>query len=295
MPAKLTQKDVIDRFNSIWDGKYGYSLVEYINSYTKVKIICPVHGEFEQTPRSHFQQGCNKCGIVNRSDKRRKPIEIFKQNATIKHNNKYCYDLVIYKNNNTKVKIICPIHGIFEQKPYNHLRGDGCPGCGGRIKHTKETFKILANIKHNGIYDYSLVRYKNNKTLVDIICPIHGLFKQNPNNHLNGQRCPECAKLRSNQEESFVTYIKTIYDGKMLINNRSIIPPYELDVFLPDKLLAFEYNGTYWHNEGITKPIGYHQMKTDMCSGSGIKLIHIWEKEWVDSNTTTKEFIKGLI
>jgi hypothetical protein len=75
-------------------------------------------------------------------------------------------------------------------------------------------------------------------------------------------------------------------------NTRTVIAPYELDIYLPKPKIAFEYNGNYWHKEGINKPMGYHQMKTDMCYGMGIRLYHIWENDWMIDNKFMKECIK---
>jgi len=121
-----TTKDIINEFKSIHGTKFGYSLVEYKNSYTKVKIICNIHGVFEQSPNSHIQgQGCRKCVIDDLTYTTEKFIELSKN----KHGDKYDYSLVDYKNNITKVKIICTKHGVFEQTPNNHLKGSGCPKC----------------------------------------------------------------------------------------------------------------------------------------------------------------------
>lgn len=93
------------------------------------------------------------------------------------HGNKYDYSKVEYVNTLTKVTIICPIHGEFEQKPVNHLRGRGCPYCGGSAKHTTEQFIESARKIHGNKYDYSQVEYVTNRTPVKIICPIHGVFE----------------------------------------------------------------------------------------------------------------------
>lgn len=111
---------------------YDYSLVEYINNKTKVKIICPEHGIFEQTPHNHIDKKskCPKCALIQRSIKRANSTETFIVNAIQTHNNTYDYSLVDYKNAHTKVKIICPEHGIFEQRPYAHIHEkQGCFMC----------------------------------------------------------------------------------------------------------------------------------------------------------------------
>ena len=127
--TKTTEQFIIDA-KSIHGDKYDYSLVDYINNKSKVKIICPTHGEFEQIPYSHLSgKGCPKCKgdksrILNQSN-----TEEFINKADKIHDNKYDYSLVEYENARTKVKIICHVHGEFEQTPASHLSGHGCPKC----------------------------------------------------------------------------------------------------------------------------------------------------------------------
>lgn len=109
------------------------------------------------------------------------------------HGNKYDYSLVDYKNNSTKVKIICPVHGIFEQEPRVHINNkSGCPECGGTKKSNTEDFIKKARKVHGDKYDYSKVKYKNARTHVTIICPKHGEFSITPDNHLRGKGCAKC-------------------------------------------------------------------------------------------------------
>ena len=60
-----TTKDIIKKFNNIHNGKYDYSKVNYVKTTVKVDIICPIHGEFKQTPQAHLKgQGCPLCGRI---------------------------------------------------------------------------------------------------------------------------------------------------------------------------------------------------------------------------------------
>jgi hypothetical protein len=105
--------------------------VNYENSKNKVKIICKEHGIFEKNPNNHLSgQGCTKCSLSKRTNIRRKTLQDFIKQANFIHNNFYDYSLVNYKNTEEKVKIICPLHGEFEQKPGNHLNNRGCRKCG---------------------------------------------------------------------------------------------------------------------------------------------------------------------
>lgn len=201
MPKKLTKEEFIKKANEKHNGKYDYYKVGYVNSATKVCIICPKpeHGEFWQTPNSHLRGcGCPKC----KGDKTRERCistkEIFIEKACKKHDNKYDYSKVYYVNNITKVCIICPEHGEFEQTPKTHLKGCGCQKCGHNAtskskRSTKKDFIKKAREVHGDKYYYSKVDYVNNRTKVCIICPEHDEFWQTPDTHARGIGCPKCS------------------------------------------------------------------------------------------------------
>jgi len=115
---KLTTKEFINKCTTIHDGKYIYNKVIYISATNKVVIICSIHGEFEQMAKSHMQKhGCPECAKIIQQNSRKSDKVSFVRKVQKVHNNKYDYSLVDYKNNNTKVQIKCPEHGIFEQTP----------------------------------------------------------------------------------------------------------------------------------------------------------------------------------
>lgn len=123
-----------------------------------------------------------------------------------KHGDKYDYSLVEYKGNNYKVKIKCKQHGIFEQTFHNHSQGQGCPICrlesiGNSSRKTTEYFVEKAKLYHGDTYDYSLVKYKNAKNKVSIRCYKHGVFQQTPDNHLQGQGCSYCGRIKTTNSQ----------------------------------------------------------------------------------------------
>jgi very-short-patch-repair endonuclease len=119
-------KKFIDLAKLKHGNKYDYSLVNYIKCNFKIKIICPKHGVFEQTPNGHLNgDGCILCYNENRVNS----IDDFIIKANNIHHFKYNYSLVDYLNIRDKIKIICPEHGIFEQTPNSHLNSRGCPKC----------------------------------------------------------------------------------------------------------------------------------------------------------------------
>ncbi|MCQ2608884.1 MAG: hypothetical protein MJ197_09390, partial [Bacteroidales bacterium] len=92
--------------------------------------------------------------------------ESFIKRSQAKHGDRYDYSLVDYVNSKSKVKIVCPDHGLFEQVPSSHLQGVGCPTCAGVVKLTTEEFIEKARRKHGDRYDYSLVKYTKSSSKV---------------------------------------------------------------------------------------------------------------------------------
>ena len=150
----------INKAKKVHGDKYDYSKVDYVNSQTKVCIICPEHGEFWQTPAEHVRgKSCPLCANIKRGSKKRLTIEEFINKAKKVHGNKYDYSKVEYKNASTKVCIICPEHGEFMQIPMAHINGEGCPKCAGKMLKTEDIIKKFKQV-HGWKYDYSKVEYK---------------------------------------------------------------------------------------------------------------------------------------
>ena len=141
---KIESDKFIEHAKKFHNNKYDYSLVKYTGNNEYVKIICPVHGEFPQTPKSHKEYGCNKCGFNTMIESKKTPLKSFIEKASKIHNNKYTYDNVVYVNNKTYIWITCPIHGDFKQTPANHTsksNPNGCPPCGTKSQSEKVSKK----------------------------------------------------------------------------------------------------------------------------------------------------------
>ena len=367
-----TKEQIIKKFKDVHGDKYDYSMVDFVKTTIKVCIICPEHGEFWQEPHAHMKgQGCPKCGIISRSIKKSNTKESFIEKAINIYGDKYDYSLVEYSHSKNPVKIICPIHGIFEITPHSHIGKNhrGCPKCGNKSKGTlkklnTETFVSKANEKHNNFYDYSNVNYVDSTTEIIINCPEHGEFKQKPSVHLMGSICPECAKINRIEKstkttEEFINQAISIHGNKynyskvdykrgdipvtiicpehgeftqkpvnhldgcgcqkcgmlfshyeielgdfiasiigeenIIRNDRSVLNGNELDIYIPSKKIAFEFDGLYWHSE-IKKPEKkYHLNKTIECEKQNIQLIHIFEDEWLYKNEICKSRIINLL
>ena len=209
---KLTTEEFIKRAKEVHGDKYDYSKVNYVNRKAKIIIICPIHGEFLQSPGNHLSgAGCPECGRIRTINSRRLTTEEFIKRAREIHGDKYDYSKVNYINSITPVTIICPVHGEFKQRPDNHIFGKtGCPYCNGGMKYTQEEFIKRAKEVHGDKYDYSKVNYIDSITPVTIICPIHGEFEQKPVYHLSGNGCSMCSGTKKLTNEEFIERAKGI-------------------------------------------------------------------------------------
>jgi hypothetical protein len=281
--TKFNNITFIQKSKDIHGDKYDYSLVDYKNIKTKVKIICPIHGTFEQTPDNHIKGcDCYMCKSNNNYN-----IEKFISKANEIHQNRYNYSLVNYINNRIKIKIVCSTHGIFEQTPNSHLSGNGCNFCyRENNKKTTDEFINDANIIHNNKYDYSLIKYENNFKKIKIICPSHGVFEQAPNTHLNKKGCPKCKSSKGElMVEKYlmdhnINYIKQkTYNGCVSKNNNKL----KFDFFIEDYNSCIEFDGiqhfikiNYWGGEeGFKNLQKRDQIKNEYCKNNNIRLIRI--------------------
>lgn len=147
--SSLSTLEFITRSNARHNFKFDYSKTEYINSKTKVKIICPTHGEFEQWPQDHMRGiGCLSCSGVKKKTTDEFIIEAKK---LFPH---FDYSLVDYVNAHAPIKIICPTHGKFLQKPNAILNNVGCEKCSiDRMLQTKIERGIITDPKDKTDYE----------------------------------------------------------------------------------------------------------------------------------------------
>lgn len=121
---------------------------------------------------------------------------------------------------------------------------------------------------------------------------LYGVLRSNLNDI-----CPFCNPRKANYDSAIQKdiedYIKSLYGGVISYDNRSVLYPYELDIFIPEKSIAFEIDGVYWHSV-VYKDNNYHLNKTEKCSSLGIRLYHIFDSEWVTKNDIVKSRISSL-
>ena len=278
--------------------RYDYSKVNYINNRTKVCIICPEHGEFQQTPDKHLRgQGCPKCCRKNK----KYTTDEFIERAIKIHGNLYDYSETIYgKNKKEKVKITCPKHGPFLITPESHLQGGGCKYCTvGEVFNTEDFINKAKNIhKNKYIYDKTIFTGAFNKFI--ITCPQHGDFLQTPHKHIQGHGCPECAKLFRKKETELYNILKSVFKENNIIHsyyNPKILGKQEIDIYFPNEKIGIEFQGEQHFTpidfsgrgvEWATKLFEDNQQrdikKKEVCNNNNITLLYF-------SNVLEDEFL----
>jgi len=196
MSNRKTNSEFVEEANHVHNNFYDYHKSVYVNAKTKVTIICPIHGDFEQSPISHKRgQGCPKCGR-EKCDKNRKvwTEESFREKVSEIHPT-LLFDKTIYIKPKEKVLYECPIHGEKLTLPYNLLKGCGCKQC-DRSKSRITKNEWLDRFKdcncENISYD-NIPESFNAEEHVSFVCDIHGDFQQTPLKHLKSC-CPKCGK-----------------------------------------------------------------------------------------------------
>ena len=218
--------------------------------------------------------------------------ENFIEKVKVIHNNKYDYSNVNFINIKTNIKIICPIHGEFDQRPQHHLAGHGCRKCSRELitnnsKLTKDSFISKAINIHGSNYDYTLIDFNyvnSNNDKVNIICNRHGEFKQTVRHHLSGSGCPFCNESKGEKEiNNYLTLNNINLIRQKRFKDCRDIKPLPFDFYLPDYNTCIEYDGEQhfsalkiWGGEKAFRETQKRdQIKNKYCRDKNISLIRI--------------------
>lgn len=170
-----------------------------------------------------------------------------------------------------------------------------------RVNKYKETItnKIKSKLPDNIIYVDRLSNLNNSDVIIKLNCLVcdstFDINRQYLVNRetINTEICLKCNPRLSGisgMEKELFDFISKSYNGKIVTSDKSILDGREVDIFLPELNIAFEFNGLYWHSE-LYKDNNYHQKKTKDCLNKGVKLIHIWEDDWLYKNDIIKSII----
>ena len=282
---RLTTEEFIKKAKLIHGDKYDYSLVEYVNNSTNIKLMCKEHGEFKQIPNNHLNgNGCPKC-----SKNLQLNNESFIIKANLVHENKYDYSYIKYNGSHTNINIYCNTHGEFKQTPTNHLSGNGCPVCGyvgasEKNKIDKNEFILRANIIHGNKYDYINSEPNGFDNKIKIICKKHGQFEQIIGNHLSGKGCKLCNESKGELGiKKYLEKNKIEFTREKTFDNCKNILKLPFDFHLPEKNLLIEFDGKQHFNsikyfggeEGFKKTKANDEIKNCFAKENNINLLRI--------------------
>lgn len=276
--------------------KFDYSKSFYINSKTPLTIICPIHGEYKQTPYVHLKtHGCPSCGRYNTEKSHTQELKTFLNKCNKKFNKKYSYNFggSAFVAQTSIIDIKCSCGNSFKMKGRDHLfsKAGGCKKCqySSNIEKSSKPLKYAKSLLEKYFPTLKLIDsdYINMSTECDVECPKHGIYKTKPYNFQYGHGgCPNCS-YPSNIEKTIQDFLesKNISFKK---NDRTIIKPNEIDFLIGN--LGIETCGLYWHSDAIIEN-DYHYKKYLKCSEKNIKLLQFFEDEILEK----KEILFSMI
>jgi very-short-patch-repair endonuclease len=289
----MNTEEFIKRAIEIYGDEYDYSKTVFVNWNTNVTVTCKLHGDFKVSPRHHIYRhhGCNKCRGKHISDAKKYTKEFVIERCKKIHGDEYDYSMSEYTGMDKEMAIGCKKHGVFKQTPYNHIHKKcGCPKCRYERLSDKYRFDVSELIdrfkeKHGDKYQYPFIdrEYINNRSVITIICPIHGLFKQSVMKHLQGQGCPFCNESKLEKEIAiFLEKNRIKFERQMKFSWLKLNKSLSLDFYLPDYNVAIECQGEQ-HYKPIERFGGEDEyssiVKRDMvkkkqCINNGVKLLY---------------------
>jgi very-short-patch-repair endonuclease len=295
-PTKIESNSLIEKLKQIHN-RYEYVIEKEAYFITdKIKII-------DKLTNSEFYYRIDKHLSGMKPNK--VTLNYFLLKSKEIHNDRYNYSLINeIKGGQSKVDIICNIHGIFKQTVSNHINmKHGCPKCVGINKwNTELVVSEFKNI-HKDLYDYSKVEFNGINKKVDIICNIHGIFKQNIHKHLNNQGCPKCSN-KSKGEEIIKEYLdknKIKYIRQHGFETCKYINKLSFDFYLPELNTCIEFDGIQ-HFKPISQFGGEKEFesiqkrdkcKDDWCIINKVNLIRIRYDQIVKDILESKLKIKN--
>lgn len=160
--------------------------------------------------------------------------------------------------------------------------------------------RMLSNIKNQEEFNKDFILSKfiaDNKFDIETCAQYFGLtvYAINYFKIKFGIEYPNLVSVNNTLESEFYQYVQSLTNEEIIRHERKLFDyKMELDIYIPTRKIAFEFNGNYWHSQNIGAPKEYHLWKTQMCKSKGIRLIHIWEHEWVKSKEKCKDFISSI-
>ena len=278
---RSSQDEFIAKSINAHGDTYDLSLVRYVNSTTKVDVVCRKHGVFSVRAGNFINRksGCPLCAAERTSVRSRSDESETIAKLTAIHNGRYTYIGVTYEDGRAFVRAVCQEHGDFTQLVSDHMSGHGCQRCNFDVWDT-ESFIRKAREVHGDKYSYAKTQYINAFTRVTITCPTHGDFEQGATYHVNnGNGCPACGKVLVSKGQAEIADM--LRQHTTVIDNHRLPSGRHVDISMPDHMLGVEYHGLIWHSERFAKSHMRDYAKHKEAAANGIRLIHVYSDEWL--------------
>jgi hypothetical protein len=187
MNYKHTTETFIEKCNLLFPDNFDFSKSIYTTYNNDITVTCIIHGNDIIRPAGQFMRGrgCPHCGLLRRNDKLRLGLDRFIEKSNIVHNYKYDYSLSDYVNTETKIEIICPIHGSWKSKAGSHMAGNGCAKC---VNHSENSIgfsrhRFISKCKNNQASLYIIGMSKKDESFIKI-----GITTQSLKQRFNNKR-----------------------------------------------------------------------------------------------------------
>jgi hypothetical protein len=279
-----------------------------------LRFACPEHGLLEQDLYNHLAgKGCLACKELKVLKTLREPVvrqpakiaaakphkvdeEALKSSIALA--GKYNYlGMEVGTTDYNRVRLHCPKHGEFSQPIASHYKGGGCMACfreqhPAKISRDLPEFTQAARLIHGDKYEYLAVDLGGglgSNAAALIICKVHGEFAQAKSDHLRGYGCAECSTGRSDTGNSLCEFVESL---KLPTKREAYIDGtwLRLDIAIPSKNLGVELHGLYWHSSKF-KSSSYHRDKHKLAADSGVRILHIFEDEWLNRRKAVESLI----
>jgi hypothetical protein len=291
-----------------------FSGVNLEGSKAEFSLVCPTHGEYTtnynrlmtRSKQADIKTACPACNKVAGGLKKRKTLEDWKADLERAMGDRgYDFDWGTLTVSSSKMRVVCKEHGEFWAKPQELIIGkNGCPDCAKKARYDwsqdvrrldVDEAVVRATSAKGGRYLYDMTTFKSQNEPMRMICTKHGEFWQIYRNHLTlDADCPRCSNSVSKMEDEIAKFLTNEVGIEVERRDRKVLAPLEVDVWVPSKSLAIEYCGTYWHGE-TKKTDTYHLEKLELAERAGIKLIQIFEDEWLNRKEAVRTRLRHLV
>ncbi len=266
----------------------GYTVIDtkYLNSKQPIKYKCQ-NGHIHYLRIDHFRSG-SRCVFCNGTAK--KTIGDVQE---VLNNSGYKLISKEYRNVSDKITVECNKDHIYDTSLHAFIQGRRCPICNGGIRLSFDVIK--ESIISEG-YRILTKNYYNSNQILELICPIGHKYYVSWNNWKHKySRCTACSGNGASNQEVLIRDFIVDMGFNIVRNDREIIAPLELDIVIPEKKIAIEYCGLYWHSELMGKDRNYHINKLDKCTKNGYRLITIFEDEFFDNQAIVFSRISNIL